>query len=146
MVHAEYAVLIDRPIADVFAFLADGLNDPRWREGIVSIERISDTTGVGAMYRQVVHGLGGTRVDSDYFISDYEPPRLLGFEVTSGPVRPVGHFELSEAGPASTRVRSILDVATTGAMRFMTPMITREFDREVRQIERLKQVMEAKAA
>ena len=91
--------MINRPIADVFAYLADGLNDPAWHDGILEIERASDVVGVGAMYRQTVRGLGGTRVPADYFVSEYEPPHLLAIEVTAGPVRPAGRFELFRGRP-----------------------------------------------
>jgi uncharacterized protein YndB with AHSA1/START domain len=142
MVHATHEVVIHRPIAEVFDFLADGLNDPRWRDGVLEIERISDTIDVGTIYKQTVRGPGSTRIQSDYFITDYEPPHLLGFEVIAGPVRPTSRFELSEDGASRTTVRSTLDLAATGGMRLLANIITREFDNEVRQIERLKTVLE----
>lgn len=143
MIRAAHEVVINRPIADVFAYLADGLNDPAWHDGILEIERASDVVGVGAMYRQTVRGLGGTRVPADYFVSEYEPPHLLAIEVTAGPVRPAGRFELSEDGPATTTLRSTLELPSTLAMKLMSGMITSEFEKEVRQIERLKTVLEA---
>ncbi|HEY2795299.1 MAG TPA: SRPBCC family protein [Micromonosporaceae bacterium] len=142
MAHASHEVVIDRPIDEVFAFLADGLNDPQWREGILEIERLTEFADFGAMYKQTVRGPGSSRVRSDYYISAYEPPRLLGFEVTAGPVRPSGRFELTADGPTRTTVRSTLDLAESPGMRLLSGMITREFDREVRQIERLKQALE----
>ena len=142
MIHAAHEVVIDRPIAEVFAFLADGLNDPQWRDGVLAIERVSDIVGVGAAYRQTVRGPGGTRIPADYFISDFESPYLLEFEVTAGPVRPTGRFDLAEDGPTRTTVRSTLDLPAAGGMRLMANMITKEFANEVRQIERLKHVLE----
>jgi uncharacterized protein YndB with AHSA1/START domain len=142
MAHAEHEVVIERPIAEVFAFLADGRNDPQWREGILEIERLSPTDGLGTRYRQVVRGPGDRRIPSDYVISDFAPPHMFSIEVTSGPVRPTGRFDLTEEGPNRTRVRSTLDVAVSGAVRLIAGMISREFDNEVRQIERLKLVLE----
>ncbi len=145
MVQATHEVVIDRPIAEVFAFLADGLNDPRWRDGIEEIQRTSESTGMGATYRQTVRGPGSSRVPSDYVIDEYEPPNRLGSRVTAGPVRPTSRFELTETGPSSTTVRSTLEVDPTGAMRFMASLIAKEFEKEVRQIDRLKQVLEQPA-
>jgi uncharacterized protein YndB with AHSA1/START domain len=142
MVHAEYEVVIDRPIAEVFAFLADGLNDPTWRDGVEEIHRTSEAIGIGATYRQMVRGPGGIHAPGDYVISEYDPPHRLGFQVTAGPVRPTGRFDLTETDPARTTVRSTIDVNPTGAMRFMAGIIGKEFENEVRQIERLKDVLE----
>ena len=43
MPDAESTITIERPIQDVFAYLADGTNNPRWRPGVLSIERTSPT-------------------------------------------------------------------------------------------------------
>jgi len=39
MAHASQVTTVDRPIAEVFAFLADGLNDPKWRPDVTSISQ-----------------------------------------------------------------------------------------------------------
>jgi uncharacterized protein YndB with AHSA1/START domain len=56
---AKHAVTIRRPIADVFAFIADGEQCPRWRSGVLDIKRVSGE-GVGARYAQGVRGPGGS--------------------------------------------------------------------------------------
>jgi hypothetical protein len=47
MAHAEHTVNVQKPIAEVFAFLVDGLNDPKWRPTVTSITHVSGS-GVGA--------------------------------------------------------------------------------------------------
>ena len=59
MPHAENTITVDRPIGDVFAYLADGTNNPRWRSGVLSIERNSSTEQAGATYQQKLRGPGG---------------------------------------------------------------------------------------
>lgn len=146
VIRAEHTVVIERPIAEVFAYLSNGLNDPAWRDGIVSIKRISDFDGVGAMYEQTVSGPGGTSVRSDYFIDEYEPPQMFSYRVTAGPVRPTGRFDLSETAAGHTTVRSVLEVDTSLATRLLRRMIESEFDAEVRRIEVLKQILEQSPA
>jgi uncharacterized protein YndB with AHSA1/START domain len=58
MPHAEHTVTVERPIEDVFGYLADGSNNPRWRSGVISIERASAEGGAGATYRQKLRGPG----------------------------------------------------------------------------------------
>ncbi len=146
MPHAEHIVIIDRPAMEVFEYLADGTHNSEWRSGVVEIERTSAAEGQGASYRQVMTGPGGRRIDGDYKVTGYEPPRLLEFVVTAGPARPTGTFELTENGERSTRVRFALDLQPAGLMKLMTPMISKTMRTEVSQLDRLKDVLEGRSA
>src|SRR4029453_9581804 len=53
----ENTVMIRRPIADVFAFLADFENIPKWNYAIVETHKVSQgPIGVGTIYQQVRSG------------------------------------------------------------------------------------------
>jgi uncharacterized protein YndB with AHSA1/START domain len=142
MVHAEYTVTIDRPAADVFAYLADANNDRLWRDGVVSIERTSQTAELGATYAQTIRGPGGVNMPGDIAITEYQPNDALAFEVTAGPVRPTGRYRLTAESPARTSVTFTMDVEPTGAMRLMTGVIGKELNNEVKQLDRLKEALE----
>jgi uncharacterized protein YndB with AHSA1/START domain len=142
MAHADKTVTVNHPIADVFAYLADGRNNRHWRSGVLEIEQTSPEAGQGATYRQVLSGPGGRRIRGDYQVTSYEPPRALTFTVTAGPARPTGRFELTEDGPARTIVTFTLDLQPTGFMRLMSPMITKTMRAEVNQLDQLKQQLE----
>jgi uncharacterized protein YndB with AHSA1/START domain len=142
MTHAEYSVIINRAAQDVFDYLADGTHNPEWRSGVVEIERTTDATGQGASYRQVMTGPSGRRIDGDYRVTVFDPPRRLEFVVTAGPARPIGAFELTANGEASTKVRFALDLNPTGFTRLMTPMITKTMHNEVGQLDTLKEIFE----
>jgi uncharacterized protein YndB with AHSA1/START domain len=143
MAHAENTITIDRPIEDVFAYLADGTNNPRWRKGVLEIHRTSAAEGEGATFRQALSGPGGRRVAGDYRVTAYQPPHRLEFVVTAGPARPSGRFDLAEAGPARTTVTFSLDLQPTGLMRLISPMIARTMTAEVNQLDALKKDLEA---
>ena len=142
MPHAEHTVTIARPQKDVFGYLAEGTHNREWRAGVLEISRTSAADGQGATYRQVLAGPGGRRIDGDYRVTAFDPPRRLEFLVTAGPARPTGVFELSEAAAGSTRVRFTLDLKPSGAMKLMAPMITRQMQREVAQLDHLKAILE----
>jgi uncharacterized protein YndB with AHSA1/START domain len=142
MPHAEYTVTIDRPAREVFDYLADGTHNRQWRAGVLEIRHANSTTGEGAAYRQVLAGPGGRRIDGDYRVTVFNPPRRLEFLVTAGPARPAGVFELTDGTDRATVVRFALDVQPTGFMKLMTPMIARQMRREVAQLETLKKVLE----
>ena len=142
MLHAEHTVIVARPQQDVFDYLAEGTRNREWRAGVLETSRTSAADGEGATYRQVLAGPGGQKFDADYRITAFEPPRRLEFRVTAGPVRPAGVFELSEDGDQSTRVRFSLDLNPSRLMKLMTPVLARELQREVTQLDNLKAILE----
>ena len=140
--HAENEITISRSPEDVYAFLADGLNNPKWRTGVQSISLKSGSPGaVGSVYRQTLSGPGGRAIDGDYEITTAEPGRLLAFQVVAGPARPSGEYHFGQL-PEGTRVRFTLDLQPKGLMKIMGPMVQRTMDAEVAQLARLKAVLE----
>jgi uncharacterized protein YndB with AHSA1/START domain len=142
MPHAEHTVTINRPARAVFDYLADGTHNRDWRSGVLEIEKITTAEGEGASYRQVLAGPGGRRIQGDYRVTVFDPPRRLEFLVTAGPARPTGAFEITETPDHGTRVRFILDVRPAGLMKLMMPMITRQMRSEVAQLDTLKTILE----
>ena len=140
MVEAQNAITIRRSPADVFAFLDDGTNNPKWRNGVVEISHASGS-GAGAVYRQKVRGPGGREITADYEITAHEPPRRLAFEAIAGPARPEGEF-LLEPAPDGTRVTFKLWWEPKGLKRAMAPMVAKTMRTEVAALSRLKDVLE----
>jgi uncharacterized membrane protein len=141
MPSASNTITIERPAADVFAFVADGLNGPKWRPGILDIGHASGE-GVGAVYRQGVKGPGGRRIAADYEITAYEPPRRLAFKAIAGPVHPTGEYRFEDAD-GRTRLTFSLDVTLGGWKRLlMGRAVQQTMDAEVTSLSRLKAVLE----
>ena len=139
---AQNQVVIQRPAAEVFAYLADGLNGPKWRSGILDIALVSGS-GVGATYKQGVKGPGGRRVDADYRVTAFEPNRRLAFQAIAGPVRPSGEYLLEDVAGA-TRVSFALQAELGGIQRlFMGGMVQKTMDAEVGALAKLRAVLEA---
>jgi hypothetical protein len=61
MAHAEHTVNVQKPIAEVFAFLVDGLNDPKWRPTVTSITHVSGS-GVGATQIELRERIAGSEM------------------------------------------------------------------------------------
>jgi uncharacterized protein YndB with AHSA1/START domain len=142
MLRAENTVTVDRPISDVFNYLADGENEAQWRNGVLEIKRTSATSGTGATYRQVLAGPLGRRIAGDFKVTAFVPPRQLDFEVIAGPARPKGSFYLTSVGPERTTVRFTLEVEPKGFMKFMSSMINKQVRQEVGQLRKLKTELE----
>lgn len=143
MAHAEHTVTIARSAEDVFDFVADGTNNPRWRPTVLDIERANDAAGVGTTWHQGLKGPGGRRIAGDYRITIWQRPSRLAFEVISGPARPTGTYTLDSVGPGQTSVTFALDLKPTGFMRLMGPMIAKQVRSEVASLDKLKAVLEA---
>jgi uncharacterized protein YndB with AHSA1/START domain len=139
--HAEREVSIRRRPEQVFAFVADGLNGPTWRTGILDIAHVSGA-GQGAVYRQGVQGPGGRRIAADYRITAYEPPRRLAFEAIAGPVRPSGEYRFEPEGDG-TRLTFTLDAELGFLKRLLLGRAVQQtMDAEVGATERLKRHLE----
>lgn len=141
MPEAQRSILIQRPIDDVFAFVADGANATRWRSGVVDVQHIGGK-GVGETWRQGVKGPGGRRVAADYEITEWDPPRGLAFRATAGPVRPTGSYRLA-AEDGGTRLTCALRAELSGWKRFvMGGTVQSTMDAEMAALDRLKAVLE----
>ena len=144
MPEARHEVTIRRPASEVFGFIADGLNGPKWRTGILDIAHISGT-GVGATYKQGVKGPGGRRIDADYRVTTYEPNSRLAFEAIAGPVRPKGEYLLEEVD-GGTRLTFALHAELGGIKKLlMGRAVQKTMDAEVAALAKLKEVLEAQS-
>lgn len=139
MAHAENSITIDRPVEDVFAFVADGMNGPLWRPAIIDIAPMPGKTNA---YKQGLKGPGG-RIDGDYEITESKPNELIKFQVTAGPARPNGTYQFEALGLSSTRLTFILDFEPKGLARLMDPMITASMRAEVATLANLKTYLES---
>jgi uncharacterized protein YndB with AHSA1/START domain len=141
MPEAERTVRIHRPQAAVFAYFADGENDPQWRPAVKEIVR-NGPIGPGMTYRQRVAGPGGRAIPSDFRVTAYEPDRHLAFEVTAGPVRPVGDYRFEPADDG-TDVTFKLSAGLSGLKKLlMTKPVQQSMNSEVAALDRAKEILE----
>lgn len=138
---AENSIVINRPRSEVFTFLADHENDPKWRPGVMDIKRASGE-GQGAVYTQGVHGPMGKRIDADFEVSAYQPDTLIAFRTLAGPVRPEGSYRFEDAD-GGTRVTFSLNANLRGAQKLMAPMVGKSMRNQVAALGDLKRVLES---
>ena len=69
--------MIDRPIEEVFAFLADGENDPKFSSRVLEMARTTDgPTGVGTVYASTVKD-AGVKTKREIKITEFTPPTRI---------------------------------------------------------------------
>jgi uncharacterized protein YndB with AHSA1/START domain len=110
---------IAAPPEDVFAFISDLANLPRWQSGVISAERTSpDPIGIGST-AHVVRELMGQRLAVDLTVIGYEPGRRLALESAASGMAVTAALDLEpEAG--GTRLHFAMEIRAQGI--FMAPL------------------------
>src|SRR5215211_8263052 len=73
MLEFENTVYIDRPIGEVFAFLSDFENIPKWNYYVLEVRQRSESPiGVGTTYHQV-----RMTDEQDFRITEFEPNHMV---------------------------------------------------------------------
>jgi uncharacterized membrane protein len=116
MPHAERTIVIARPQMEVFAFFADGENDPQWRPAVKSMHR-QGPLAVGVRYSQLVV-VGGRTVSADVEVTAFDPDERIGFRSVTGPVQLRGSFTFRGA-EGGTAVTFTLDGDLSGVKRLL---------------------------
>ncbi|QXE37164.1 SRPBCC family protein [Streptomyces sp. GMY02] len=103
----EATTEIDRPIEEVFAFLADGTNDPKFSPRVQAIQKTPDgPTAVGTVFRSTVKDAGMT-TKREIRITELESPTKIRWTETSKNLvtSADGGYDLESTGAGKTRVR-----------------------------------------
>jgi carbon monoxide dehydrogenase subunit G len=76
-------VVIDRPIEEVFTFLANGENDPKFSPRVLEIAKTTDgPPGVGTVYASTVKD-AGMKTKREFRLTEFEPPTQIRWAETS---------------------------------------------------------------
>ena len=87
MINLDLGTLIDKPVKDVFAFVADPNNMSKWNSTVVSLEQITPgEVGVGTKFKSTGEMMG-RRVEGEMQVTAYEPDTKCGFQVNAGPIQ-----------------------------------------------------------
>ncbi len=98
---------INRPIDEVFAFLADGGNDPKFSPRVQKIDKKTDgPTAVGTVYASTVKDAGMTST-REFRISEFVPSTKIRWtELSKNLVTaPEGGYDLESTPEGKTRLR-----------------------------------------
>jgi carbon monoxide dehydrogenase subunit G len=103
----EAIIEIDRPIDEVFAFLADGENDPKFSPRVLQIAKTTDgPTTVGTVYASTVKD-AGMKTEREFRISEFEAPtKIRWVEMSKNLVTArEGGYDLTSTPDGKTRLR-----------------------------------------
>ncbi|HEX2320664.1 MAG TPA: SRPBCC family protein [Streptosporangiaceae bacterium] len=138
----ENMLTIARPREEVFAFLADFRNVPRWNYAIDKTWQTSPgPTGVGATYLQTRSI--PLKSQEAFEVTAFEPPRQLAVHGQIGPFLATITYRL-ESAAGGTRLTNRIDLEPSRAvMRLAAPLaVPRVKTAVAANLATLKQIME----
>ena len=133
----DFEVSIDRPVAEVFAYVTDVRNVPDWQESAQSAEWIEE----GRRFRER-RSFMGRSAEIELEVTALEPGGRFDVRAVNAPVKfEIRHsFEERDGG---TLLRVHAEARLGGALRFAAGMAKRQAESQFRKdFERLKQLLE----
>jgi hypothetical protein len=100
------STVIDRPIDEVFAFLADGTNDPKFSPRVQEIRKTTDgPVGVGTVFESTVKD-AGMKTSRTFQLTTVEAPTKIRWTERSQNIVtvPDGGYDLERVSDTETRV------------------------------------------
>jgi hypothetical protein len=100
------SAVVDRPISEVFAFLAAGTNDPKFSPRVQQIRQTTDgPVGVGTVFESTVKD-AGMKSSRRFKLTEFEEPTTIRWteESKNAITVPEGGYDLEAVGDAQTRV------------------------------------------
>ncbi len=144
--YLEESVIVDRPITDVWASIANLFDAPRlWGPTVLGMRQTSPgPLGLGATMRGRMVVLG-FETPMDVVINEWNPPHGFALSIAMRPFRPgVSRYALEAVGNGTKLTRSA-DVALRGPLNVIWPAFRPLMKRGMRNASRnLKRFIEAK--
>jgi uncharacterized protein YndB with AHSA1/START domain len=141
MIEHAVEVRIDRPPAEVFAFVTDAVNHPRWDTSSVSMTPDQPGPWTAGTTFHEVRKMGPRQMEIQSKVAALVPGESMEIESVTGPEFH-GHWRLIPDGER-TILRWSCEMAVNGAGRLFQPFIARSFRRACDEnFARLKELLE----
>ncbi len=143
MIKIELSIVINRPVAEVFAFATNPANNVKWQEGLVESRMASSgPMGVGAQVVDVRKFLGRD-MDSKLEVTAFEPNKKFSEKVVSGPLK----FEIMQTFEPSgdgTKVSLVAQGEPGGFFKLAEGMVQKQLRSQLEgDSQRLKKALES---
>jgi uncharacterized protein YndB with AHSA1/START domain len=140
MIKLENSTVINRSVADVFAYMSEPQNVPEWN-ALVLEAKAEGPMRQGTKVHQMAKFLG-RRIDVTAEITEYEVNKKFAMK-TSAPF-PLVVTNLFEAAGAGTRVTAIVEGEVGGFFKLGEPIVARIAQKQFQTVlDTLKEILEA---
>jgi carbon monoxide dehydrogenase subunit G len=124
MVRIQGSTSIARPIEDVFDFIADERNEPKYNPRMTRVEKVTPgPVAKGTRWSATVESRGRP-LDREIEVTDYTRPTRLG-STTSMSTGEIHGALTFEPDPVGTRISWSWKLQPKGLFRVLGPLITR---------------------
>ena len=130
MIKIENSIVINRPVDEIFEFMANSENNPQWQSGTQEVRKTSEgPIGVGTTFTSVSQLLG-KRLESVVEYTAYEPNKRVAGKVTSGPVPFQFETTFEPAAEGGTKVTGGGEGDVGGFFKLAEPLVARMLKRQ----------------
>jgi uncharacterized membrane protein len=142
MAIVDHTFTVDAPPAVVFAYLTDLEKAPVWQASLLEAHLTPDgPIQTGTQIHEVRKFLG-SKIESTVEVTEFEPERLFGGRVRSGPV-PWRFRYTFEGVDGSTRIDFHMEGEPGGFFRLAEPLVVRTVEKQlVNDLSTLKELIE----
>lgn len=143
MIKLEKSIFINRPQQEVFDFVTNLANDPKWQSTIESVERTSEgPIGAGSTWRYVGKLLG-RRIETEIQMTRYDPPKQASVKGISGPVPFENTYKFESKGNG-TQVSVMGQAEVGGFFKLAEGLVGKQMEKQIEAgLTALKLVLEA---
>lgn len=138
--------VIDRPVADVFGFVAENhhVNHPRWDRRVVRLEPAQPgPPALGTEFRMTRTLMGRREVHTFRYV-EWEPEQTMSYQSQGGPMPLLFQARFAPAGERSTRLTIAGSADLRGPRALLAPVLGHLFTRQLREnLLRIKEFVEA---
>lgn len=142
MIKVEHSIIIDRPVAEVFAFVTDPANNPQWQEGVTESRLESSGPMQAGAHIVDVRKFLGRDMESRLEVKIFELNKRFVQEVVTGPIA----FEIIqtfEPAVSGTRLTILAQGEPGGFFKLASGMVQKQLESQIRgDAERLKTAIE----
>ncbi|WP_328991344.1 SRPBCC family protein [Kribbella sp. NBC_01245] len=125
------SIEIDRPAGEVFAYLEQFERHSEWQPSLIAAEiKTPGPIQVGTRVVERRKTPVGIR-DIPFVVTEHDPPYLLSFRGTTGPVRPVGTATVEVLSEFSSRLTFEVELEGRGIGRLIAPLALRQTAKEI---------------
>lgn len=141
----QRTITIRRPIDEVFDFFADVTNDPEWRgrDHVKEISLDGEMHQGARVHQKLAAGPFGAPVKADMDVVVYQPSTALGFQVTTGPLKPRVDFAFAPDGEGTAVTFSISAHLTGVKKLLMGPLAQKNMSHAAAALDEAKHLLES---
>ena len=145
MISIDLSTLVDRPMPEIFTFLSNPLNLPKWQSMVASIEQVTPgVVSVGSKYK-VGAELLGRKIDGLMEVTTFAPPDKFGFTNQAGPMQVTVTVTLKPVGTGA-KIALHAEGNPGGLFKIAEGMLAGQVKSQMEaNLARLKSVLEAGA-